>query len=113
MNPKRSKTAMLLMMIGLLAFVTNVWAAAMNAKPIGKLNLNSADAKQLVMLPGIGKAKAEAILKLKAQIGSFKKLDDILKVKGIGPKLFARLTPYIKLEGNSDLSLPKTPKASS
>lgn len=57
----------------------------------GLINLNTADAAQLVSLPGIGKKKAEAIVKFREENGNFKSLEDIQKVKGIGSKLFAKI----------------------
>jgi len=59
-----------------------------------KVSINTATAKELTkFLKGIGKAKAEAIIAYRDTNGEFKKVDDLLKVKGIGKKV---------LENNKD-----------
>jgi len=54
------------------------------------VNLNSATLEQLCTLVGIGPAKAQAILDYRAENGSFSAIEDIMKVKGIGPATFAK-----------------------
>jgi competence protein ComEA len=49
------------------------------------VNLNSATAEQLDALPGIGPATARAIIAWRQQHGRFKRVDDLLNVRGIGP----------------------------
>ncbi len=56
--------------------------------PTAPVDINSADAKILESLPGIGPTKAVAIIKWREQHGPFSKPEDIMKVKGIGPKTF-------------------------
>ncbi len=60
------------------------------------ININSADKDTLALLPGIGPAKADAILKYRKQNGKFKSIDDLSKVKGIGDKTLKKLKPYLK-----------------
>ncbi len=55
------------------------------------LDLNAATEAELVLLPGIGPAKARAILERRARDGSFGRVEDLLDVPGIGPKTLARL----------------------
>lgn len=58
------------------------------------VNINKATAKELSKnLKGIGKTKAEAIIAYRDSNGEFKKIEDLLKVKGIGKKM---------LENNKD-----------
>ena len=63
----------------------------------GKIDINHATAAQLDALPGIGAAKAEAIVADRAQNGLFKSADDLLRVKGIGPKLLDKMKSFIVL----------------
>ena len=53
-----------------------------------KININQADAKALTTLKGIGKDRAVKIIEYRKQNGPFQKIEDIMKVKGIGKKIF-------------------------
>ncbi len=55
------------------------------------VNINQADAVQLATLKGIGPKKAEAIVAYRAAHGSFKTVDELAKVRGIGKKSVVRL----------------------
>ena len=59
------------------------------------VNLNTATAAQLEALPGIGKATAERILEYRQKNGGFKKIEDLMNVRGIGEKSFLNLKPLI------------------
>lgn len=62
-----------------------------------KVNVNTAGLTELTDLPGIGEAKAKAILEYRNQHGPFKSVADLDKVKGIGPKMLEKMKPYIQL----------------
>lgn len=59
------------------------------------LNLNTATVEQLESLPGIGRRTAERILEQRQKSGGFKKIEDLMSVKGIGEKSFLKLKPMI------------------
>lgn len=59
------------------------------------IDLNSADAYDLDRLPGIGPAKAEAILAYREEHGPFQSVDDLLSVSGIGEVTLENLRPYV------------------
>jgi competence protein ComEA len=59
------------------------------------ININTASMEQLILLPGVGESTAEKILAYRKEKGGFKKIEDIMKVKGIGTKKFEKLKPYI------------------
>ena len=52
----------------------------------GTVNLNSAQSSELQTLPGIGPAKAEAIIEYRETNGSFQSIDDLKEISGIGDK---------------------------
>ena len=53
-----------------------------------KININKADSKTLITLKGIGKDRAVKIIEYREKNGPFQKIEDIMKVKGIGKKIF-------------------------
>ena len=65
--------------------------------PTSPINMNSASVDELIKLPGIGPARAKAIVETRAKIGGFKKLEDLMRVKGIGRATFRKLEPMMKL----------------
>lgn len=70
-------------------------APATKASASGPLNLNTATVAQLESLPGIGKSVAERILEYREKVGSFKKVEDLMNVRGIGEKSFLKLKPLV------------------
>ncbi len=61
-------------------------APAEGASPERPVNINSATLEELERLPGVGPATARAILEYRRARGSFSSVEDLLGVKGIGPK---------------------------
>ncbi|MCJ7644413.1 MAG: helix-hairpin-helix domain-containing protein [Candidatus Aminicenantes bacterium] len=72
------------------------WVYAEAPKTAGpKVNINTASQAELEGLPGIGPKIAEQIVQFRTQNGNFKKIEEIMKVKGIGEKLFNQLKDLI------------------
>ena len=69
----------------------------------GKLNINTADEDQLRMLPGIGPAKAQRVVKYRNKHGKFKRVRDLRRVKGFGYKTVKKLAAHLTVEGKSTL----------
>lgn len=60
--------------------------------------LNTATAEELQSLPGVGPKRAEAILALRTRLGHFKRVEDLLRVKGIGHASLRRLKPRVVVD---------------
>ena len=70
-------------------------SSAAAAAPATVLNLNTASASMLEGLPGIGKATAERIVEYRQKSGGFKKVEELMNVRGIGEKSFLTLKPLV------------------
>ena len=64
----------------------------------GKVNLNTADEAALTSLPGIGSAKAAAILAYRQEHGSFSSIEEIMNVEGIKEGVYAKIKDRLSLE---------------
>ncbi|NOX98228.1 MAG: helix-hairpin-helix domain-containing protein [Verrucomicrobia bacterium] len=60
------------------------------------IDVNSADAEGLQVLPGVGPKLADAIIKSRKTDGPFLKASDLLRVKGIGAKKLEKMMPYLR-----------------
>jgi len=80
----------------LLLFVLLV--LSMTVVAFSGVNINSADEKDLVTLPGIGPVKATAIIDYRTDHGSFKSPEELTKVKGIGNKTLEKLRDQITVD---------------
>ncbi len=69
-------------------------AAGSSSTP-GLVNLNTASAAELEDLPGVGPVMAKAILDWRTKNGSFRSVDQLSEVSGIGPARLAQLTPLV------------------
>lgn len=72
-------------------------AAAVTASPASPVNLNTATAAELEGLPGIGPRAAQRIVEYRAKNGAFKKIEELMKVQGIGERSFLRLKPLLSV----------------
>ena len=75
-----------------------------------RIDLNKATLSQLDSLPGIGPVIAERILELREKSGPYKRIEDLMNIRGIGEKKFLKLkdlitvkTPRQESDGNSEI----------
>ncbi|MEZ4231248.1 MAG: helix-hairpin-helix domain-containing protein [Polyangiaceae bacterium] len=66
--------------------------------PDGKVILNTASAEDFQRLPGVGKRRAETIVKLREKLKRFRRKTDLLRVRGIGVRTLKRLSPLIVVD---------------
>lgn len=72
--------------------------------PERPLDLNRAGSAELARLPGIGPVLAGRIVAFRRERGAFGRPEDLLAVRGVGPRLFQRLKPYLALGAARDTS---------
>ena len=63
--------------------------------PVKKIDINLASVQELQKLPQIGVAVAQRIVDYRGKHGKFSKIEEIMKVKGIGEKTFLKIKPLI------------------
>src|SRR5260370_25470870 len=81
------------------------------AKPV---NINTANSEELQQVPGIGPVTAEKIVQMRKSYGSFKSVDDLLAIKGIGKKRLEKMRKYLtvgKMSASKPAKSPASPDA--
>ncbi len=73
-------------------------AAHGRATPDDPVFLNGAGVDELRRLPGVGAKRAESIVQLRARMGRFRQVEDLLKVKGIGRAMLKKIRPLVRLD---------------
>lgn len=90
-------------------------AAAETGHTAGVVNINTADADQLQLLPQVGPALAGRIIDYRTNNGPFKSVEEIVAVKGIGDSSLEKLEPYLATNGATTLTekvrLPRPKKS--
>ncbi len=99
------KTIIALIVFSILVFSLNSFAGN-SYKVTGVANINTASKVELMMVPGLGEAKAASILKQRGQKG-FSALEDLLVVRGIGEKLLHKISPYLVTKGVNTIKKTK------
>jgi competence protein ComEA len=88
-----------LVLVAALLFVSSPMSAQRAARPpvsaavvsTEVVNLNSATADQIATLPGIGPKTADLVVQYRVKNGPFKKIEEIMNVRGIGEKSFLKI----------------------
>src|ERR1700682_5637382 len=75
----------------LLLFVSS----ATKKPPSQPVNINTATSAQLQLVPGIGPSTAEKILQMRKSYGAFKSVNDLMAIRGIGPKRLEKMKMYL------------------
>src|ERR1700732_4785956 len=70
-------------------------SSATKKPPTQPVNINTADSTQLQLVPGIGPSTAEKILQMRKSYGVFKSVNDLMAIRGIGPKRLEKMRRYL------------------
>jgi competence ComEA-like helix-hairpin-helix protein len=73
--------------------------------PARPININTANSEELELVPGIGPVTAGKILQMRKSYGAFKSVDDLLAIRGLGPKRLDKMRKYLTV-GKSVASKP-------
>ena len=73
-------------------------------EPAGVVNINTASAQELSLLPRVGAKVAQRIVDYRTEHGKFAKASDLMQVKGIGDKSFQNLSAYLTVDGKTTLT---------
>jgi competence ComEA-like helix-hairpin-helix protein len=113
-NPAMASRPFLLRWFLPILFVGLLFPAAVLAgkkkPPAQPININTATAEELQLVPGIGPVTAGKILQMRKSYGSFKSVDDLLAVRGLGPKRLDKMRKYLTV-GKVAASKPAPPAA--
>ena len=69
---------------------------------VEKVNINTADLDELQTLPRIGEKVAQRIIDYRKEHGPFKKIEELMKVQGVGEKTFKLLKDRIEVESKAE-----------
>lgn len=90
-------------------------AAPAGGAAAGVVNINTASASELALLPRVGEKAAQRIIDYRKEHGPFKKPADLMQVKGVGAKSFELMSPYVTVSGATTLTTkvrtPRKPRA--
>ena len=75
--------------------------------PQRPVSLNTATVTELMQLPRVGQKTAERILAFRKQHGGFQRPEELMNVKGIGEKSFAKLKPFLSISPAPQPAVPK------
>src|SRR5713101_1864550 len=96
----------------ILFLLFGVSAFAKKKPPAQPVNINTANSEQLQTVPGIGPATAGKILQMRKSYGAFKSVDDLLAIRGLGPKRLEKMRKYLTV-GKPATAKPAPPPAKS
>jgi len=83
---------------------------SVNGDVPASVNINTASVKELDALPGIGTKTAALIVEYRQKNGPFKKIEELMNVRGVGEKSFLKLKPQLTVAAAATASKVEQPK---
>jgi comEA protein len=91
-----------LALVLLLSFSFSLQARTSPQTAKKKININTASLSELQEIPRVGEKIAQRIIDFRKKHGKFKKIEEIMKVKGIGEKTFVRMKDLITVGDSAE-----------
>ena len=85
----------------MLTLAAGAWAAESQPALQGVVNINTANATELQLLPGVGEKRAAEIIDIRKAKGGFQSIDELVEVKGLGEAMLDRIRPHVTLKGKT------------
>jgi comEA protein len=95
-----------------LCFTFPAISVATKKPPLKPVNINTANSEELQQVPGIGPATADKILQMRKSYGTFKSVDDLLSIKGIGKKRLEKMRKYLTVNKSTGVNKIARPAVS-
>lgn len=101
-----ARVAFIFTVASLLFLFSGAGQAQKKNPPANPVNLNSASAEELQQVPGIGPATAKSIINFREKSGPFRRVEDLLAIRGISKQALERMRPYVTVSA-PEASPPK------
>ena len=77
-------------------------AGPIGAVTVGVVNINTASAAELELLPGVGARRAAAIIATRQRRGGFESAEDLMEIEGIGAVMLEEMRSHVTLKGSTN-----------
>src|ERR1035437_70419 len=101
------------LILPLVLLISFASAPAQKHPPSKPIDLNVANVKELQQLPGVGAVTAQRIIDMRQKSGRFRRVEDLLAIRGISQKKLQALRPYVTISPPPPQSTAKKPSPAS
>jgi competence ComEA-like helix-hairpin-helix protein len=110
MMTRTRSLAVEILSVGLALVLLCAVLSAQKQPPAKPIDLNAATVKELQQLPGVGPVTAQRIIEARQKSGRFRRVEDLLAIRGISTKRLEALRPYVTISPPTP-SPPKKPSS--
>ena len=97
--------------VALAAALVLAGTGPIGAATVGVVNINTASAAELELLPGVGARRAAAIVATRQKRGGFMRADELMEVEGIGAVMLEQMRSHVTLSGSTNARRVAPPPA--